>query len=102
VPANPQHHEAAFHRAQQEYNRACIEAAIERIKSFNPERAINDHFSQRERQVIELRVKGVPYHSIANQLGIHVRVVAHYLERARTKMGLSTNEQLLELVRRSR
>jgi DNA-binding CsgD family transcriptional regulator len=55
--------------------------------------------SEREREVAELLVQGLPYRDIGSQLFISAKTVEHHVARIRRRLGADSRSELLSMLR---
>jgi DNA-binding CsgD family transcriptional regulator len=55
--------------------------------------------SEREREVAELLVLGMPYRDIGNQLFISAKTVEHHVARIRRRLGADSRSEMLSMLR---
>jgi DNA-binding CsgD family transcriptional regulator len=55
--------------------------------------------SEREREVAELLVQGMPYRDIGSQLFISAKTVEHHVARMRRRLGAESRSELLSMLR---
>lgn len=55
--------------------------------------------SEREREVAELLVRGMPYRDIGAQLFISAKTVEHHVARIRRRLGAQSRSEMLSMLR---
>jgi DNA-binding CsgD family transcriptional regulator len=55
--------------------------------------------SEREREVAELLVLGMPYRDIGSQLFISAKTVEHHVARIRRRLGAESRSEMLSMLR---
>jgi DNA-binding CsgD family transcriptional regulator len=55
--------------------------------------------SEREREVAELLVLGMPYKDIGSQLFISAKTVEHHVARIRRRLGAESRSEMLSMLR---
>ncbi|MGV0836249.1 isoniazid response ATPase/transcriptional regulator IniR [Mycolicibacterium thermoresistibile] len=55
--------------------------------------------SEREREVAELLLRGLPYREIGNQLFISAKTVEHHVARIRRRLGAQSRSEMLSMLR---
>jgi DNA-binding CsgD family transcriptional regulator len=55
--------------------------------------------SEREREVAELLLQGLPYRDIGSQLFISAKTVEHHVARIRRRLGAESRSELLSMLR---
>ncbi len=55
--------------------------------------------SEREREVAELLLRGLPYREIGNQLFISAKTVEHHVARIRRRLGAESRSEMLSMLR---
>ena len=68
-----------------------------------PSRAVGQrgaaHLSDREREVAELLLQGMPYREIGSQLFISAKTVEHHVARIRRRLGAESRSEMLSMLR---
>jgi DNA-binding CsgD family transcriptional regulator len=64
-----------------------------------PAPAGSARLSDREREVAELIVLGMPYRDIGNQLFISAKTVEHHVARIRRRLGAESRSEMLSMLR---
>ncbi|MGP4055996.1 isoniazid response ATPase/transcriptional regulator IniR [Mycobacterium sp. 4D054] len=64
-----------------------------------PSRPAAAHLSDREREVAELLLQGLPYRDIGAQLFISAKTVEHHVARIRRRLGAESRSELLSMLR---
>jgi DNA-binding CsgD family transcriptional regulator len=64
-----------------------------------PAAAGSARLSEREREVAELLVQGMPYRDIGSQLFISAKTVEHHVARIRRRLGAESRSELLSMLR---
>ncbi|MCT7658726.1 isoniazid response ATPase/transcriptional regulator IniR [Mycobacterium deserti] len=64
-----------------------------------PARASSSRLSDREREVAELLLLGMPYRDIGNQLFISAKTVEHHVARIRRRLGAESRSEMLSMLR---
>ncbi|MGB0970903.1 MAG: isoniazid response ATPase/transcriptional regulator IniR [Mycobacterium sp.] len=62
-------------------------------------RAVAPRLSDREREVAELLVLGMPYRDIGSQLFISAKTVEHHVARIRRRLGAQSRSEMLSMLR---
>ncbi|MDG4663258.1 isoniazid response ATPase/transcriptional regulator IniR [Mycobacterium sp. 236(2023)] len=57
------------------------------------------HLSDREREVAELLLQGMPYREIGSQLFISAKTVEHHVARIRRRLGAESRSEMLSMLR---
>jgi DNA-binding CsgD family transcriptional regulator len=70
-------------------------AAASRTPRGGPARPASSRLSDREREVAELLLLGMPYRDIGSQLFISAKTVEHHVARIRTKLGATTRAEFI-------
>ena len=61
--------------------------------------APSSRLSEREREVAELLLQGLPYRDIGSQLFISAKTVEHHVARIRRRLGAESRSELLSMLR---
>lgn len=64
-----------------------------------PSRPISSRLSDREREVAELLLLGMPYKDIGSQLFISAKTVEHHVARIRRRLGADSRSEMLSMLR---
>jgi DNA-binding CsgD family transcriptional regulator len=64
-----------------------------------PARTPSSRLSDREREVAELLLLGMPYRDIGNQLFISAKTVEHHVARIRRRLGAESRSEMLSMLR---
>jgi DNA-binding CsgD family transcriptional regulator len=64
-----------------------------------PTRPTSSRLSDREREVAELLLLGMPYKDIGSQLFISAKTVEHHIARIRQRLGSTSRRELLAQLR---
>lgn len=64
-----------------------------------PARAVSSQLSDREREVAELLLLGMPYRDIGSQLFISAKTVEHHVARIRRRLGAESRSEMLSMLR---
>jgi len=64
-----------------------------------PARPASTRLSDREREVAELLLLGMPYRDIGNQLFISAKTVEHHVARIRRRLGAESRSEMLSMLR---
>jgi DNA-binding CsgD family transcriptional regulator len=64
-----------------------------------PARAAATQLSDREREVAELLLQGLPYRDIGAQLFISAKTVEHHVARIRRRLGAESRSEMLSMLR---
>lgn len=64
-----------------------------------PARAASAQLSEREREVAELLLQGLPYRDIGAQLFISAKTVEHHVARIRRRLGAESRSEMLSMLR---
>lgn len=67
--------------------------------SVVPQRASATQLSDREREVAELLLQGLPYREIGSQLFISAKTVEHHVARIRRRLGAESRSEMLSMLR---
>ncbi|MGX9789310.1 isoniazid response ATPase/transcriptional regulator IniR [Mycobacterium sp. MMS18-G62] len=73
-------------------------AATEVVRSA-PSRPTSSKLSDREREVAELLLLGMPYRDIGSQLFISAKTVEHHVARIRRRLGAESRSEMLSMLR---
>jgi len=73
-------------------------AATEVVRSA-PSRPASSRLSDREREVAELLLLGMPYRDIGSQLFISAKTVEHHVARIRRRLGAESRSEMLSMLR---
>ncbi|MDA4086108.1 hypothetical protein MHAS_04663 [Mycolicibacterium hassiacum DSM 44199] len=74
-------------------------ASPARAGTAAPARPAAARLSDREREVAELLLLGMPYRDIGNQLFISAKTVEHHVARIRRRLGAESRSELLSMLR---
>jgi DNA-binding CsgD family transcriptional regulator len=64
-----------------------------------PSRPASSRLSDREREVAELLLLGMPYRDIGSQLFISAKTVEHHVARIRRRLGAESRSEMLSMLR---
>jgi DNA-binding CsgD family transcriptional regulator len=64
-----------------------------------PSRPASSRLSDREREVAELLLLGIPYRDIGSQLFISAKTVEHHVARIRRRLGAESRSEMLSMLR---
>ena len=64
-----------------------------------PSRPTSSRLSDREREVAELLLLGMPYRDIGSQLFISAKTVEHHVARIRRRLGAESRSEMLSMLR---
>jgi DNA-binding CsgD family transcriptional regulator len=64
-----------------------------------PARPASSRLSDREREVAELLLLGMPYRDIGSQLFISAKTVEHHVARIRRRLGAESRSEMLSMLR---
>jgi DNA-binding CsgD family transcriptional regulator len=64
-----------------------------------PSRPASSRLSDREREVAELLLLGMPYRDIGSQLFISAKTVEHHVARIRRRLGADSRSEMLSMLR---
>jgi DNA-binding CsgD family transcriptional regulator len=64
-----------------------------------PARSSSSRLSDREREVAELLLLGMPYRDIGTQLFISAKTVEHHVARIRRRLGAESRSEMLSMLR---
>jgi DNA-binding CsgD family transcriptional regulator len=67
--------------------------------SAGPSRPMSSRLSDREREVAELLLLGMPYRDIGRQLFISAKTVEHHVARIRRRLGAESRSEMLSMLR---
>jgi DNA-binding CsgD family transcriptional regulator len=67
--------------------------------SGRPSRPASSRLSDREREVAELLLLGMPYRDIGSQLFISAKTVEHHVARIRRRLGAESRSEMLSMLR---
>ncbi|MET0992989.1 MAG: isoniazid response ATPase/transcriptional regulator IniR [Mycobacterium sp.] len=76
-----------------------LEAAGAAVISATPARPKSSRLSDREREVAELLLLGMPYRDIGSQLFISAKTVEHHVARIRRRLGAESRSEMLSMLR---
>ncbi len=65
----------------------------------SPTRPVSTRLSDREREVAELLLLGMPYRDIGTQLFISAKTVEHHVARIRRRLGAESRSEMLSMLR---
>jgi DNA-binding CsgD family transcriptional regulator len=68
-------------------------------KETHGARPMRSALSDRERQVAELLLLGMPYRDIGSQLFISAKTVEHHVARIRRRLGADSRSEMLSMLR---
>ena len=71
--------------------------AVERTTA--PSQPASARLSDREREVAELLLLGMPYRDIGSQLFISAKTVEHHVARIRRRLGAESRSEMLSMLR---
>ncbi|BBY18096.1 isoniazid response ATPase/transcriptional regulator IniR [Mycolicibacterium litorale] len=74
-------------------------AAAEPVPAPAPARPASAQLSEREREVAELLLLGMPYRDIGAQLFISAKTVEHHVARIRRRLGAESRSEMLSMLR---
>ncbi len=75
------------------------EHAAAATPSAGPSRPMSSRLSDREREVAELLLLGMPYRDIGSQLFISAKTVEHHVARIRRRLGAESRSEMLSMLR---
>jgi DNA-binding CsgD family transcriptional regulator len=75
-----------------------VAAAAETLRT-GPSRPVSSRLSDREREVAELLLLGMPYRDIGSQLFISAKTVEHHVARIRRRLGAESRSEMLSMLR---
>ncbi|MGY4654364.1 isoniazid response ATPase/transcriptional regulator IniR [Mycobacterium sp. URHB0021] len=75
------------------------EHAAATTPSAGPSRPMSSRLSDREREVAELLLLGMPYRDIGSQLFISAKTVEHHVARIRRRLGAESRSEMLSMLR---
>jgi DNA-binding CsgD family transcriptional regulator len=75
------------------------EALAAQTASTGPTRPASSRLSDREREVAELLLLGMPYRDIGSQLFISAKTVEHHVARIRRRLGAESRSEMLSMLR---
>jgi len=76
-----------------------IESVSADLPSTGPSRPTSSRLSDREREVAELLLLGMPYRDIGSQLFISAKTVEHHVARIRRRIGAESRSEMLSMLR---
>jgi DNA-binding CsgD family transcriptional regulator len=76
-----------------------VESAPATAASTGPARQQSSRLSEREREVAELLLLGMPYRDIGSQLFISAKTVEHHVARIRRRLGAESRSEMLSMLR---
>jgi DNA-binding CsgD family transcriptional regulator len=76
-----------------------VESAPAAAAQTAPSRTPSSRLSDREREVAELLLLGMPYRDIGNQLFISAKTVEHHVARIRRRLGAESRSEMLSMLR---
>jgi DNA-binding CsgD family transcriptional regulator len=76
-----------------------IEPVPAEMPSAGPSRPRASRLSDREREVAELLLLGMPYRDIGGQLFISAKTVEHHVARIRRRIGAESRSEMLSMLR---
>jgi DNA-binding CsgD family transcriptional regulator len=74
-------------------------AAATEVARSAPSRPVSSRLSDREREVAELLLLGMPYRDIGSQLFISAKTVEHHVARIRRRLGAESRSEMLSMLR---
>jgi DNA-binding CsgD family transcriptional regulator len=74
-------------------------AATTEVVRSAPSRPASSRLSDREREVAELLLLGMPYRDIGSQLFISAKTVEHHVARIRRRLGAESRSEMLSMLR---
>jgi DNA-binding CsgD family transcriptional regulator len=74
-------------------------AAATEVARSAPSRPVSSKLSDREREVAELLLLGMPYRDIGSQLFISAKTVEHHVARIRRRLGAESRSEMLSMLR---
>ena len=74
-------------------------AAAPPAAGASPTRPASTRLSEREREVAELLLRGMPYRDIGGQLFISAKTVEHHVARIRRRLGADSRSEMLSMLR---
>ncbi len=74
-------------------------AAAPTSQPAGPARPASSRLSDREREVAELLLLGMPYRDIGTQLFISAKTVEHHVARIRRRLGAESRSEMLSMLR---
>ncbi|SEH51056.1 regulatory protein, luxR family [Mycolicibacterium rutilum] len=77
----------------------AAEAAAAELAPPGPARPMSARLSDREREVAELLLLGMPYRDIGAQLFISAKTVEHHVARIRRRLGAESRSEMLSMLR---
>jgi DNA-binding CsgD family transcriptional regulator len=78
---------------------AAAAAAASGAARSGPARPTSSRLSDREREVAELLLLGMPYRDIGSQLFISAKTVEHHVARIRRRLGAESRSEMLSMLR---
>jgi DNA-binding CsgD family transcriptional regulator len=78
---------------------AATAAAASGTTRSRPARPSSSRLSDREREVAELLLLGMPYRDIGSQLFISAKTVEHHVARIRRRLGAESRSEMLSMLR---
>ncbi|MGZ6778878.1 MAG: isoniazid response ATPase/transcriptional regulator IniR, partial [Mycobacterium sp.] len=76
-----------------------VESAPSSTAPAGPPRQQSSRLSDREREVAELLLLGMPYRDIGSQLFISAKTVEHHVARIRRRLGAESRSEMLSMLR---
>jgi DNA-binding CsgD family transcriptional regulator len=76
-----------------------LEPASTVTERTGPSRPTSSRLSDREREVAELLLLGIPYRDIGSQLFISAKTVEHHVARIRRRLGAESRSEMLSMLR---
>jgi DNA-binding CsgD family transcriptional regulator len=73
--------------------------AVTEPRQAGPSRPTSSRLSDREREVAELLLLGMPYKDIGTQLFISAKTVEHHVARIRRRLGAESRSEMLSMLR---
>jgi DNA-binding CsgD family transcriptional regulator len=73
--------------------------AVASVRKAGSSMAPSSRLSEREREVAELLLQGLPYRDIGSQLFISAKTVEHHVARIRRRLGAESRSELLSMLR---
>lgn len=85
--------------ANPDVSESVSEPGSDPTTSSGGSRALRSSLSDRERQVAELLLLGMPYRDIGSQLFISAKTVEHHVARIRRRLGAESRSEMLSMLR---
>jgi len=73
--------------------------AVASVRQAGSSMLPSSRLSEREREVAELLLQGLPYRDIGSQLFISAKTVEHHVARIRRRLGAESRSELLSMLR---